>query len=153
MKSRLELIPWDEAAIVDVPLENLISAAKLWWCRTTTSCPCTIPIDCVLGVGQVLAFGAFKYPENDGRGWETQKPHTLASHQFGALMRHAFTPGLDPESGLLHEWHAASRYMMLATLIARGTVIDDRPARQLRDDEFIMPEGAYAVGRNSGGVS
>ncbi len=153
MKPRMSLLPWDEVTILDVPLENLISVAKLWWCRTITSCPCTVPLDMVIGVAQVLAFGAAKYPDNDGRGWATQEPDTRASYQFDRFMSHAFTPGLDQESGLPHEWHAASRYVMLSTLIARGTVIDDRPPRQLRDDEFIMPEGAYAVRGDGGGVS
>jgi hypothetical protein len=145
VKSRPSLIPFDVCTVAEVPLENCILAAQDWWARNREVLPCAIPHDCFIGVGQVLAHGAAKYPEMGGRSWEHMPQYRKASVQFDALMRHAYTPGIEDESGLMHEHHAATRYLMLTALIARGTLIDDRPPATLRSDEVMVPKGSYVV--------
>jgi hypothetical protein len=67
------------------------------------------------------------------------------------MMRHATNPSeLDEESQLPNTWHVACRYIMLATLISRGVVVDDRPEKQpnkfelVQDDyiDVVVDEGA-----------
>lgn len=150
IKSRPGLIPWDCCLPVDVDAGDLLSAARYWWCRETEALPCTIPSDYVLGVGRVLAHGAEKYPAMAGRSWESVDEYRLASVHFDAMMRHAYSRGNEPESELPHEDHAMTRYMMLSALLARGTLIDDRPPAVLKADEVRVPKGSYVT---SGGES
>ena len=149
-ESRVDLIPWDVCVPVNLPSENFLMAAREWWCREREDLPCSIPDDCVIGVGHIMGFGAHKYPESDGRSWEYDRKYQTASGQFRSMMRHAYTSGVDAESGLPHEWHAMSRYMMLSALMTRGVLIDDRPPAALKSDEVRVPRGSYVT---SGGDS
>lgn len=137
-KSRLELVPWDVCVITPVASEQRIVAAKMWWIGEIARLPCTVPEDCLHGVGRVLGWSTLKYAEGD---WARER--LQASRHFGAIMRHAYSRGLDDESQLPHEWHAMCRYMMLSALLARGVLIDDRPERQVAADEVRVPAGSY----------
>lgn len=141
-KSALHLVPWDVLTVVEIAPEKLIVAAKMWWCREVDRLPCTVPHSHLHGVGRVLEFGSRKYAE---RGWEKDAAYHTASGHFSSLMRHGYSPGLDDESGLLHEWHAMCRYMMLTALLARGVLIDDRPPQVLREDEVLQPHGTFVT--------
>ncbi len=137
-KPRCELLPWDCLRVADDSLtaETLTKIARLYWTRRTNSVPPVLPHKLLLPVARVLTGGAIKYSP---RGWELDAQYHSVSQHFAAMMRHAANPQqLDEESGLPNEWHVACRYIMLATLIARGVIVDDRPARQ--PNKFELPE-------------
>lgn len=149
-KSRADLIPWDVCVPVDAAFEDFIQTAREWWCRERDTLPCSVPVSSLYGVSRVMAHGAQRYPEQDGRSWEHDARYARASLHYGAMMGHAYREGVEDESGLMHEWHAMARYMMLSALHARGMLIDDRPPAVLKDNEVIVPKGSYVV---SGGDS
>lgn len=80
----------------------------------------------LLGMGDVLAFGATVYEDH---GWRKGRGFKW-SRISGAAMRHliAFNSGedLDPESGLPHIDHAACCVQFLSEYQKLGTGIDDR---------------------------
>lgn len=87
-----------------------------------------IPKEALDGMAKVLMFGAEKYGRYnwlEGFDW-----HRLIS----APMRHIteFNDGedLDPESGLLHIYHAMCGLAMLAVHVERGLGTDDRFKKQ-----------------------
>jgi hypothetical protein len=150
MKSRLDLVPWDTIAWSDaVTADLLIKAAIGWWTRKIDDLPCVLPRVSIDQVGAVLAFGAAKY---SARGWENDAKYHTASGHFDSMMRHALqTPTLDAESGLPHVAHALCRFTMLTTLLARGTLIDDRPPRVVTNKTRLddMNELAFVRGGDS----
>lgn len=83
-----------------------------------------IPPELIVGVGEVLTYGATKYaPRNWERGMSWGRV-------FGALMRHmwAWWAGqkTDPESGLSHLAHAGACIAFLMAYEARKAGSDDR---------------------------
>lgn len=83
----------------------------------------------VLGIGDVLTYGARKYAPNNwkrGMSWATV---------FGAVLRHLFSWFLgednDPESGLPHIHHAACSLMFLGYYARKAEYLpfDDRGFR------------------------
>ena len=129
-KPNMTLLPWDCLRVCenDVTPETLTKIARLYWTRRTNSVPPVLPHNLLLPVARVLTMGAEKY---QARGWENQSRYYSVSQHFAAMMRHATNQNeLDEESNLPNTWHVACRYIMLATLIARGVIVDDRPAKQ-----------------------
>jgi len=72
-----------------------------------------VEADFILGIADVLTFGAKKYAPNN---WKQAKEEDLTRIK-DSLLRHtlAFTSGeeIDPESGLSHTYHAACNLMFL----------------------------------------
>ena len=92
-----------------------------------------IPKEALEGTAKVLMFGANKYGRYNWLGgfdW-----HRLTS----ASMRHivAFNEGedLDPESNILHLYHAITTLMMLAVHHERGLGKDDRYKGEKNEEE------------------
>lgn len=83
-----------------------------------------LPPELLLGVGEVLRFGAGKY---DDRNWEQGMKW---SRVFGALMRHMWKwwggEENDPETGMSHLWHAGCNIAFLIAYEERGVGEDDR---------------------------
>lgn len=134
MKPAAHLLPWDTLTWSDDPsltVNVLVRATKSWWLRRRGELPCILPREMILHAAEVMAFGIVQHPEQGGRSWEIDERYMAASYHFASIMRHALaTPDIDRESGLPHEWHVATRYMMLTALMARGRLIDDRPKAQ-----------------------
>jgi len=68
----------------------------------------------ILGLGQVLTFGAAKYSPNN---WKKAKPKDI-DRISGAMLRHQMAHAggelVDPETGLSHMYHIACNAMFLA---------------------------------------
>lgn len=83
-----------------------------------------IPTAPLVGIGNVLGFGAKKYAAHNWRAGFAY------SRLIGAALRHvtSFNDGedLDPESKLSHIDHALCTLMFLREQIAKGTGTDDR---------------------------
>lgn len=129
IKPAVDLFPWDSIPIGpdELQLWHIDLLITHWWTRSITRpLEIAIPAAWVLPVSTVLAhFASGKYPARD---WETNPTRHTASQHFAAFKRHYHTTEeLDAESGLPHWWLAVSRAVMLATLAARGVLIDDRP--------------------------
>jgi len=84
-----------------------------------------VPPELLVGMGEVLAYGARKYSANnwaEGADW---------GRYYAALMRHmvAWWSGsdADPESGMSHLHHAACCLAFLTAYQERGLGHDDRP--------------------------
>lgn len=124
------LVPFDAIPIVaDLPLrvEHIDLLLTSWWTHATNDLQVALVPAWVLPVAAVFAHyrDVGKYPARD---WETNPERWQASKHFSAFKRHFHANvELDPESGLPHWWHAISRAVMLATLHARGVLVDDRP--------------------------
>ena len=84
-----------------------------------------IPPEIEEAIARVLTFGAQKYA---ARNWELGMDW---GRPYAALRRHmnAWWGGedADPETGMLHTWHAACCIAFLVAFEARGTGTDDRP--------------------------
>jgi hypothetical protein len=83
-----------------------------------------LPPAMVIGVAQVMAYGAKKY---DLHNW--RKGSTVNTF-LGSALRHivAYLDGenLDPESGVAHLAHAATNIGFVLQWIADGKLVDDR---------------------------
>jgi hypothetical protein len=97
------------------------------------------PRDALMGIGQVLTFGAKKYSDwnwAQGMDW---------SRIYGATMRHltAWFDGesKDPETGMSHLWHAGCNLVFLISYEARGIGKDDRPKWDLLKGDPIVVKG------------
>lgn len=128
-KSALELIPWSEIHITDfrTPVRLMAAALQTWWCAAPTKLESSIPQVELLGIGDVLGFGARKYAP---RNWEKGLPF---SRIIAPALRHALRldlgERLDPESRLPHESHFWCNVLFLVVFTRRGrTDLDDRPA-------------------------
>ena len=97
-----------------------------------------IPPELLLGVADVLTYGAAKYAP---RNWEKGMSW---GRVFGAMMRHmwAWWAGqrVDPESGLPHLHHAACCVAFLMAYEARGSGTDDRHMAALGERATIPNE-------------
>jgi hypothetical protein len=87
-----------------------------------------VPTEGILGVAEVLTFGAKKYGD---RNWEQG---ISLGRVYGAVQRHllAWWAGedTDPESGLSHLAHAACGVFFLMFFTRRGMkILDDRPSK------------------------
>lgn len=149
------LFPWDAVPVTDLPLrvEHLDLLVTSWWTHATPELQVAIPQNWVLPVSETIAFGELKY---GGALWLEREDYRKASYHFGAFKRHFFASSdRDAESGLPHWYHAATRAVMLATLDARGLLIDDRPPQSLATRtklaEYHAERAGAAVQR--GGVS
>jgi hypothetical protein len=153
-KPRTDLLPWDclrVAADGEVDLHTLTKVARLYWTRKTNHLPPILPRALLLPVARVLTMGAEKYT---ARGWENDTRYHSVSQHFAAMMRHAANPAdLDEESGLPNDWHVASRYIMLAALLARGVLVDDRPPAQPNSYEEDAIDVVVDEGAGIGGLS
>jgi hypothetical protein len=78
----------------------------------------------LLGVSQVLRFGAEKYAANNWR------QGISFSRILGGILRHVFATmrgeDHDPESGLKHTYHAACGLMFLSWYMDHRKEFDDR---------------------------
>lgn len=78
----------------------------------------------LLGVAQVLSFGAEKYAANNWRQGISY------SRILGGILRHVFSlikgEDIDPESGLKHTYHAACGLMFLSWYLDHKKEFDDR---------------------------
>jgi hypothetical protein len=128
MKTRADLYPYLEVAIIPgITLDHVDLLVTSWWRRSTASNVLSMAIapEDVLGVCDVLGFGAGKYSERD---WETNPVRHTASEHFTAFKRHLYDRRLhDAETGLPSRYHALSRAVMLGALSMRGVLTDDRP--------------------------
>ena len=137
-KARMELLPWDAMPTTadDYSVGLVFAATKAWWARDAESFIMRIPERVLVGVAQVLAFGAAKY---SARGWEKGIPF---SRVFAALTRHAAAVRrgdlVDDESGLPHEFHFWCNVVFLVAFTMRGrTDLDDRPPAQTKKTQDI----------------
>ena len=84
-----------------------------------------LPPELILGVGEVLTYGASKY---DDRNWEKGMAW---SRPYGALLRHIMRWHMghtfDEESNLRNLDHAATNIAFLQAYERRGVGTDDRP--------------------------
>lgn len=82
-----------------------------------------VPAEMILGVADVLAFGATKYETNNWRNFTKEQ---LNSHIIGAALRHiyAYQKGefYDPESGLPHLDHAITNLSFMTTLLPKPPI-------------------------------
>lgn len=113
MKSKQRELPlWDKGADVALKYDSDKPRMEL------------LPTAPLVGVAQVLTFGARKYA---GHNWRKGFDY---SRLIGASYRHlsSFNDGedLDPESGLSHIDHAICTLMFLSEQIKKGTGQDDR---------------------------
>jgi hypothetical protein len=80
--------------------------------------------DFLLGVGDVLGFGAKKYAAHNWRGG------IVYSRLLGAILRHTLAiqkgEDLDPESGLPHSRHLGCCVMFLDWMMNNRKDLDDR---------------------------
>lgn len=127
-KPRLDLIPYPDADIRYTPISvgDAYAYLKLWLYARPLPCSLWIPQSEVLGVAEVLGFGAAKYT---ARGWEQGLSF---SETFASAARHAEALAggqlLDPESRLPHASHFWCNVLFLAVFTARKqTEFDDRP--------------------------
>lgn len=78
----------------------------------------------LLGISQVLTFGARKYEAHNWRKGITY------SRCFGAIMRHLWAwwwgEDNDPETGMSHLWHAGCELMFLTEFEQIRKDLDDR---------------------------
>lgn len=85
-----------------------------------------LPPELLLGVADILTFGAQKYSD---RNWELGMNW---SRVFGALMRHMWAwwrgEDVDSETGKSHLWHAGCCIAFLIAYEQRKVGQDDRPA-------------------------
>ena len=83
-----------------------------------------IPAKAVFGIGQAFEYGAKKYAD-----WNYKKGLS-ATRLSSALLRHVFAwlggEDKDPESGLLHLYHAGACVCMLIDAVERIPAMDDR---------------------------
>lgn len=83
-----------------------------------------LPAAPLLGIAQVLTFGAKKYAAHNWRGGFEY------SRLLGAIGRHflAILEGedIDPESGLPHVDHLGCEVLFLSEQMKKGTGLDDR---------------------------
>lgn len=91
-----------------------------------------LPPEFLVGVANVLTFGAKKYSAGN---WATGDGFHY-SRLYGAMQRHltswANGEDTDPESGLSHLYHAGCMLAFLASQIERGKGHDDRTEIGLR---------------------
>lgn len=84
-----------------------------------------LPPELLLGVADILTFGAQKYSD---RNWELGMNW---SRVFGALMRHMWAwwrgENVDSETGKSHLWHAGCCIAFLIAYEQRQVGQDDRP--------------------------
>lgn len=96
----------------------------------------------VEGVGKVLTFGARKYSANNWRSGLAR------SRLLGACLRHVFAylrgEDLDPETGLLHLYHASCCLMFASELHYTKPETDDR-WKESKPKERIENEGVKNV--------
>lgn len=156
------LVPFDAIPVTDLPLrvEHIDLLLTSWWTHATNELQVALVPAWVLPVAAVFAHyrDVGKYPARD---WETNPERWQASKHFAAFKRHFHANvELDAESGLPHWWHAISRAVMLATLHARGVLVDDRPpisaATQAKLAEFraeMAERDLSLAGVARGGVS
>lgn len=80
--------------------------------------------DAILGLSQVLAFGAQKYAAHNWRGGISY------SRLIGAALRHLLAimrgEDVDPESGLPHVDHLGCCWMFLSSMMKTRPDLDDR---------------------------
>ena len=74
--------------------------------RPYKSRPDWIPADVILGMGDVLAWGKGKYPNND---WKTMDPEMHLAACQRHLLKHAKGEVNDDESGMNHLYHSLVR--------------------------------------------
>lgn len=78
----------------------------------------------VLGVSDVLTFGAKKYASHNWRGG------IAVSRLMSAALRHVFAflrgENVDPESGLSHLYHASCCLMFASWMVKHRPELDDR---------------------------
>lgn len=83
-----------------------------------------LPTDSLLGVAEILSFGAAKYGD---RNWEKGMDW---NRLYAAALRHLYAwqlgEDLDPESGKHHLKHATCCLLMLLAYQLRGVGTDDR---------------------------
>ena len=87
-----------------------------------------LPIDPLLAISKVLAFGAQKYGDHN---WRSQKDGGFVwGRLYAATLRHQFAfwndEDLDAESGLPHLAHAACNIIFLLEFMNEQSGIDDR---------------------------
>ena len=96
-----------------------------------------VPSSFVLGVGEVLTFGAGKYGD---RNWEAG---IRWGRVFAAAMRHLWAwwrgEDIDSETGLSHLKHAACCLAFLIEYETTRTDFDDRPKKQSQLPFFDHP--------------
>lgn len=88
----------------------------------------------VMGVGQVLTYGAKKYSDNNWREGNGLKVTRL----LGACLRHVFAfmggENVDPETGMSHLYHASCCLMFASELyLTKGKTCDDRWTTELKE--------------------
>lgn len=159
VKPNVALFPFDAIPLgFDmVRLEHVELLLTQWWCRALRAdLRLAIPNDWLLPICEVMTWACEdgKYPERD---WEQNPERWQASRHFSAFMRHRHSEhSHDPESGLPSWTHAAARAVMLATLVQRGLLIDDRPPQSVvtagQVAEFES-ELAQVAGMRDGGVN
>jgi hypothetical protein len=80
--------------------------------------------DFLIGVSQVLTFGAKKYAAHNWR------KGIAVSRLLAATLRHVVAimkgENLDPETGLQHAYHAACELMFLSSMLTTRKDVDDR---------------------------
>jgi hypothetical protein len=78
----------------------------------------------LMGVGEVLKFGANKYAAHNWRGG------IAFSRILGAILRHTFYllrgQDTDEESGMPHTWHLGCNVMFLTWMMKHRPDLDDR---------------------------
>lgn len=93
-----------------------------------------LPFDAIIGIGQVLTFGAGKYTP---RNWEQG---TKFGRRFASCLRHLFKwwmgEDIDPESKLPHLDHALTQLCMIRHYTSKRGFekYDDRPKYETRTD-------------------
>lgn len=149
--------PWDAIPVTDLNLriEHIDLLLTSWWTHATPELQVAVQPNWVLPISETLAFGEAKY---GGALWLEKEEYRRASYHFNAFKRHFYASSdRDAESGLPHWYHAACRAVMLATLHARGLLIDDRPpmsaATQAKLAEFRAEQMGLADTVRERGVS
>lgn len=86
-----------------------------------------LPPEAMYALAELYAFGAKKYPKDDGRGWERGMSWMKC---FSPLMRHAWKwrrgEKIDEESNAHHMIAVAWNALALYTYETRGVGLDDR---------------------------
>lgn len=93
-----------------------------------------LPWDALRVITYILRYGADKY---EPRNWERGMDY---DRLFRAAIEHLVSwwerddkgrgPGMDPETGYSHLWHAACCVLFLITYEIRGVGTDNRPAHR-----------------------